>query len=181
MKPKPPVYKIAKIGLLFLCLAISDGCVVQKGHHVELRGNCVATEPDHVANLSALTGALPQESNADTLVLKIVGTDRQAIINSIHGSYRYETNSVQPLKIFNRHLDLIKNLQAIKPAEDFILFTPTPDPEHLKGGRYQFNFEYTLNLNDKTNSCSFDVHVTTKRNVKWFLEYFMDWAMKGAG
>jgi hypothetical protein len=129
----------------------------QHGQKVEVQGVCTATNSDHVATL------VVQGYEADFFILRITGKEKGIKINSIQGNYQYETNPAHPLML----TFLGEEAATFRPPADDLLSIAPPHQNYvarriMKDGHYRLQFEYTLNSNGQTNSCKFDIHLTTK-------------------
>ena len=131
------------------------------GQQVELHGTCEMTNSDLVAKL------ICQGYEADFFIIEFSEKDKPVKIDSIRGSYQYETNSAHPLDLYF----LSVSGASLRPPAADLLWLEQPRTNYvgrriMKDGHYKLNFEYTLNSNGQTNTSRFDVNLVTKHNVK---------------
>lgn len=154
--------KFSLLIFLFLVSMCFSGC--RKVCYCHFQGKCEVIQPDCIVKINKLGPGYD-------FILTVVGKDEKASlsIDSIQGSYKYETNTVQPLRlIFSRD-----NRAAFVP-DDALMKTKYQGVVQsilMKDGHYIFNFDYVLNK--QTNSCNFDVHLVTGTRID-----FTSWIYK---
>jgi hypothetical protein len=147
---------VARFVFLFLISIFLDGCTIQSSQQFSLQGNCAVIKPDHVVRLDTNAGL---GFDATSFTLSFVGKEKPACIDSIHGSYKYKSKALQPLGL--SHLGQ-SNAIFVPSAELFVTKSPQNIVQYarLNYGRYDLDFDYILN--DKTNSCNFNVDYVCK-------------------
>jgi hypothetical protein len=100
--------------------------------------------------------------NANAFTLTFIGKNKQTSIDSIHGNYKYTTQTLQALEL------------AYLDKSNAVFVFHTNSPTRLEYGRYNLNVEYAFG--GQSNSCVFNVKYVhkTKTHVSFFWD--LNWS-----
>jgi hypothetical protein len=153
-----------KLGRLLMLLPMISGCSFTN-HRVSLTGNYEVKQLNHAAVLQMSrepivysAGYIPNPdyhsaSPATCFILNLVGEPKDALLESVRGSYQYNLESSQPLvATWIGHNQAVLYPTSIIGAEA----SQRPDPrDNLKYGRYKLDISYRLNGHEY--KCNFNV------------------------
>jgi hypothetical protein len=166
---------LIRFAFLFSVLIFFSGCRTYQTPDCYLQGNCEVNQTDHIVKLKETkargfyyeknSGGLHflndgDSCSANAFTLTFIGKDKQTSVDSIQGSYEYESKIRQPLEL--AYLD--------KSNAVFVFHTNSPDS--LEYGHYKLNMKYIFN--GESNSCVFNVNYVhkTKTHVSFFWDLY---------